>query len=765
MFEPTYPVSRLTAGQSFGNADAFIRTSATGDLEGLYSAGTDQWPAGEVRYRLEAGGGKFSPIQTRFEAACQTTSFACEGLGAELICFVPRGQELERCCAWLLSVRNPSDACHEVSITVDLRWNAVTAVGHSKVPPGSQGEKVVESRLDGHRVVAVTRRQPYTVNPAWFLPPAVTEHGDPREWRSFEGPSDLASAAFTAPGRVTLTFLVKLGPGERRELPFQLHYGQGTPERPSVDVAALLAATRKAVAHELARATLHTPSAAIDALVHWAKASTLRVQQRFPAAWGFTNDPPQDVLVVRDAAWYALGASYLSPGFVADMWQLILDHGQHPGGKLTEYLRCAQVAPDGRVFREDYGLDLNDDTPLFIWATCHHAAVTGDRPFFDRTWPAVREAADWLLSRRGPLGLLWCGVDGTNTYGIASWRNIIPGYGLSGAVTEINAEAVNALRAAARMAAVTGDTACATRYEAAAEDLVAAIEALLNRPTPATACEDVTGDQVFPLLFEVAPPDRAQRVASRLLAEDSWTTAGVRTVGKSEPSYHPTFGWGLLGGIWPNLTAWVAYALRSSHPGRLVEALLGLHALIAPEDPSAMGRLVPGEFPEWFDGDTMVSKGMAMSPWMPPTALWLALEGLAGITPRLEGPPEVEPHLPEGWTWLAASSLPGPEGPWSWFLHDGVLRSTRPVVSSRAVRVLPLDLTVELATDAPVFLALAGEDGTDVLVGRPSGPGVAEQYRVRLGSEERTVRLAPGEAQVLAFAPDVRKDKIGLSFR
>ena len=42
-------------------------------------------------------------------------------------------------------------------------------------------------------------------------------------------------------------------------------------------------------------------------------------------------------------------------------------------------------------------------------------------------------------------------------YGISSWRNIIPYYTLDGAVTEINAEAVFALEAAAMLCAVAGD--------------------------------------------------------------------------------------------------------------------------------------------------------------------------------------------------------------------------------------------------------------------------------------------------------------------
>ena len=50
----------------------------------------------------------------------------------------------------------------------------------------------------------------------------------------------------------------------------------------------------------------------------------------------------------------------------------------------------------------------------------------------------MRQACEWILAQRRD-GLVWCTVEGADIWGNATWRNIIPGYRLAGAVTEINA--------------------------------------------------------------------------------------------------------------------------------------------------------------------------------------------------------------------------------------------------------------------------------------------------------------------------------------
>ena len=82
---------------------------------------------------------------------------------------------------------------------------------------------------------------------------------------------------------------------------------------------------------------------------------------------------------------------------------------------------------------EDYGLNINDNTPLLVLALWHHYNVTGDRAFLERVYPQAKRMAKYILSQRNEQGLVWCSSGGTFERGIVGWRNVIPDYRLSGA--------------------------------------------------------------------------------------------------------------------------------------------------------------------------------------------------------------------------------------------------------------------------------------------------------------------------------------------
>ena len=96
-------------------------------------------------------------------------------------------------------------------------------------------------------------------------------------------------------------------------------------------------------------------------------------------------------------------------------------------GNLPEYYN----ALDGRV--EDYGLSMNDDTPLFVIACSHHYYSTKDSQFLDEIYPTVKRASDYILSQKDDKGLIIAIADGEEVWGIASWRNVIPNYQINGA--------------------------------------------------------------------------------------------------------------------------------------------------------------------------------------------------------------------------------------------------------------------------------------------------------------------------------------------
>src|SRR5207245_30716 len=111
-------------------------------------------------------------------------------------------------------------------------------------------------------------------------------------------------------------------------------------------------------------------------------------------------------------------------------------------------------------------------------------------------------------------GLVYSDSREANVWGISGWRNIIPQGQISGVVTEINAECAYALRLGALVARLMGEDAAAERYAAAAEALRAAINTrlvsertglyVLNIDPDGVKQHDLTGDQIFPVLFGVA---------------------------------------------------------------------------------------------------------------------------------------------------------------------------------------------------------------------------------------------------------------------
>ena len=118
-----------------------------------------------------------------------------------------------------------------------------------------------------------------------------------------------------------------------------------------------------------------------------------------------------------------------------------------------------------------------------------------------------------------------------------------------------------ALRLGGQLARLMGEDADAVRYAAASDDLKAAVNAklinehtglyLLNIDPDGEKHPDLTGDQIFPVLFGVADEQHKRKILDLLYTPEFWTPFGVRTVGKHQDEYDPEYGIQLLGGVWP----------------------------------------------------------------------------------------------------------------------------------------------------------------------------------------------------------------------
>lgn len=466
----------------------------------------------------------------------------------------------------------------------------------------------------------------------------------------------------------TLHHCRKLKPGQSLSLEYQMSFGQGRAAaaknyRACPPASEALERTRAYYHEILQRAIVFTPSEAVNQGVLWAKANMLRVLIHAPTGWCFVNDPTRTSnSVARDTAWFAYGADYIRPDFARESLLAFVQR-QEKSGLVPEYydIRTGET--------KDYGLNINDNTPLLILALWHHYNATGDKEFLEQVYPCAVKAAHRILSQRNDQGLVWCDADGTSDWGIIGWRNVIKDYRLSGATTEVNSECYAALKTLSQMALMLGQHKDSAKYRDDAEDLKAAINTHLKNPENGLyylnididghARSDVTSDLVFPVIFGVADEDTAALIINRLSDQDFWTPAGIRTTPRDALDYNPDGKsdgpYGLLGGVWVGVSFWFAFAAAHHNPEFMDRALSeSFHNYST--DPRR-NNTVPGQFSEWLHGETLVNEGMMLSPWFPPRYLWAAIEGAAGLS--LSGDTlELHPRLAAGWKWLGVRNLP-----------------------------------------------------------------------------------------------------------
>jgi hypothetical protein len=508
---------------------------------------------------------------------------------------------------------------------------------------------------------------------------------------------------------------------------------------PSADDA--LAATRAYYHGVLARSVVLTPDPFVNGGVLWAKANMLRTMLKAPTGWSFVNDPTRsNNSVARDTAWFGFGADYITPDFAEASLLWYAEHLE-PNGMVVEYydIRNGTTA--------DYGLNINDNTPLLILALWHHYNATESRAFLERVYQPARRAAEYLLSQRDERGLVWCTSDKTSDWGIIGWRNVIADYTLSGAVTEVNAECYSALRTAAHMAHTLGIADDAARFDAEAAALQSAINAhlfdprtklyYLNIETDGVPRSDVTSDLVFPVMFNVCDGDVAAGIISRLSVEEFWTDGGMRTVPRNSPHYGPTHGYGLLGGVWTGVAFWYAFAAARFNPEFVAFALSSGFRHYS-RDPRGRNT-VPGQFSEWLHGETLANQGMMLSPWLPPRYLWAAIEGMGGLD--LSGrTPSIEPHLAADWKWMGVRDVLVAGRRLTWIaarVPELSLFTNASFTSTLPTEQYSHDISdrITIEGNAAVAIALRDDDRVLIFVGNTADRSITTYVRLDVGSD------------------------------
>lgn len=676
---PAYQVSDtdVQMGSSFGNATCWLDTLGTGAVEQLFSVDICQTVVCAVALRYSKEGHPVGmpglsdtgrPVRTlleqqeaghfRLHPDSQQHHFDLPlSLAVEETVFVPKtGDTAERPAVYLRSlVTNRDDHPQQLRVSAFADLRGLT-------PPD------LETRFDPdlNALIAWNAGHPDWVRVFGATQPLVVS-GATHDRSAVSEPAQLAPSAPPAESKGDLIGALHvdldLPGGDTREVTFIVAFSQQGQEAAiasyrMADPAAELRATQQHLRDMLSSAHVATPDPVINDGMYWAKVNMLRVISDYPLGPAFTNSPGNsDSVVVRDSCWFILGCDYLLPSFCRALLDQIAAR-QEPNGMIVEYWNVLT----GET--EDYGLSMNDNTPLFLIALDHHWRISGDRAWLEGMYERAARAARYIVSQEDDRGLVFVKADGLGPRGIAGWRNIIPNYQINGAVTEVNAECVAALRAMAGMASFLGRSE-ADEFRREADQLKDAMNRHLLNPEnglyylnidmTGQVHTDVTVDQVFPVMFDVAPEDVAYRIINRLTAPDFSNEAGIRTVPRTSLRYHPYRDDGLLGGIWPGVTWWCAYASARYYSAFHVNALRASYQAYN-RDPRK-NNTVPGQFSEWFDGESMVNLGMRLSPWEPPRFVWATIEGVCGVKATADGL-EVNPLMPSDWGWTAMRALP-----------------------------------------------------------------------------------------------------------
>jgi len=771
------PEAQTPYGLLLGNYKSFAQSTAKGGIRGLWDADTDQIIFGthQIAYRLRDLKQTVFPYQITREITflpyAQISEFTLlDRLHITEAFFVPHGPRHDCSVSFVVDVTlyNPGGAPVEVAL---FPWALLVGQRFYGEP-----EHEVRAFVDGDFICSKNQQ---TGAERWWggsrSPVAgivglreqiMLHHMRAGSLRAEDHLDEVTPQLAECVSRRifgALEYRITVAPGAREAIRLAVVYHKDGREKSRPVLEQLLAdpkalhETQRYYASKLTDARFMCPVPAISRGVVWAKANMLRIVKQYPNGWGATNSPPSDILVSRDTSWFVHGFDYFLPQFSRDAIE-VFNKFVDESGEMIEYVRGVSG------FKTSYDLNINDDTPLHLIAMLHHYNATLDDQWVRQWFPLICKIADYMLTQRDKNGLLFCRASGVDMFGISSWRNIIPYYTLDGAVTEINAEGVFALEAAAMLSAVVGDHDRWQTYSNEAQVLrQAMMQYMFNEDTGAFVLnydqeqnyqDNFTADEVFPVLFNVADAEQRAKILARLSEADFITPVGLRTISTADSWYFPSHGFGLLGGVWPDLTLWFVMCLARN--GFTDQAVHWMEAVYDTMEAGAVRNTVPGEFGEWFDGGSLTNRGMYLSPWTSAKYLWAVAETIGGLDGyRTSGRPHLVPLRPRGWKWVAAARVR-----WGGKLCTYVIDFERNSIFGNMR---------ELSAEEPFVCMYAGTDVSDEVTTSPvevgaiafeDDEGAVRVFLCNLNDQARNVsiefrgltektNLAPGEVHEL----------------
>jgi glycogen debranching enzyme len=354
------------------------------------------------------------------------------------------------------------------------------------------------------------------------------------------------------------------------------------------------------------------------------------------------------------------------------------DYRDAEPGKILHELRTGELARVGAIPQSPAYYGSVDATPLFLILLAEYVAWSGDLALVRALRPNVDAALGWLERFADHDGDGYIDYSGRYAQGLVNqgWKDsgnaildvdgALPEPPI--ALCEVQAYAYRAWRQTATLLRTLGDGARAEDLERRAAALQERFERdfwsealgcyVLARQARGRPVAQVASNAGQVLWGGIAAPERAARVAARLLADDMFSGWGIRTLSSTSATYNPISYH--LGSVWPHDNGLIAAGFcrydQEEAALRVFDALYQAASIFRhyrlPELYAGYGRSESEDRP--------VSYPVACSPqaWAAgaiPHALWNLL-GLrpAALEHRLD---VVRPRLPVWLEWLEISDL------------------------------------------------------------------------------------------------------------